>query len=47
MTPDIVVVVELIQVPIEFGKGAIVNQLLEVESTAILKYPFIQRKEAA
>lgn len=47
MTPDIIIVVEFIQIPVEHPKCSILNQVLKVISTAVLEDPFIERKETA
>lgn len=43
----IVIVVELVQIPVEHGKCFVLDQLLEVESTVILEDPLVERKETA
>lgn len=47
VAPHIVIVVELVQIPVEHGKCLVLDQLLEVISTAVLKDPLVERKEAA
>lgn len=47
VAPHIVIVVEFVQIPVEHGKCLVLDQFLEVISTAILKDPLVERKEAA
>lgn len=47
VAPHIVIVVEFVQIPVEHGKSFILDQLLKVESTVILKDPLVERKETA
>lgn len=46
VTPHILVIVHLLQIPVESGICTILNHFLEIETALVLEDPLVQRKKA-